>query len=192
MKRSRKVVYRRAVRREEGTVADCQRWYAIQIQPQLRETAAFNLLNQGFSAFSPRIAIQKSRKTSIVEPMFRGYCFVLLNLMADKWSSINGTRGVIGLLPKHALYPTPMPEGLIEKLIETDPTPESEFIGIFEEYFPGITKVQVVDDHRLLAGRTGLVTDVRSNLLQVSFSMDSSDGKGIPVWLDRDELKVVT
>ena len=163
----------------------------IQLMPQLLETAEVNLRRQSYVAFFPRVLIAKSRKTSVTEPMFRGYGFVKFDPLVDQWGPINGTRGVIGLLPRHALVPLAMPEGFVERLQLRDPTPESDFVEVFEEFFPGITEVEVVADHKHLGGRRGLLMADRGRTLQVAFAgVNGEYGRG--VWVDRDDVVVPT
>jgi len=152
----------------------------------MEKTADFNLKNQNFEPFFPRILFRKGKKCW-EEPMFRGYGFVRFNPALVVWSSINGTRGVVGLLPRLSLYPTPAPEGFVEQLKENDPMPDDRFVEVFDQYFPGVTEVVVDESHRLLGGRKGLVVDIRSKLLLVSFTQE---GRGTPVWLDKSEVSV--
>ena len=162
------------------------RWYVVQLQPQLRETADFHLRRQNFELLIPLLEIRKSRKVTVTEPMFRGYGFVQFDAESDHWGPINGTRGVVGLLPRHSLVPQPMPVGFVERFA-AGPVKEADFIEVFDNYFPGITEVEVSPDHKLLAGRRGLVVGVREKLLQVSFSASG----GNAVWLSRDVLSPV-
>lgn len=183
---------RRAVRRSKpkvksavppaGWTAGEPRWFVMQIMPQLLETAKYNLKNQKFEYFFPTIL----KKGGITEPAFRGYGFVNFDPLVDNWASINGTKGVTGLLPAHSVFPTPLPVGLVEDLQAKDPINEADLLKAFEEYFPGITEVEVDGEHKLLGGRRGLVVNVRTRLLEVSFS---GDGKGQAVWLDRDIVR---
>jgi transcription antitermination factor NusG len=157
------------------------RWFAFQVQPQMLKTADFNLKNQNFDPFFPTVSLGRGKRLRI-EPMFKGYGFVLFDPSKDRWQSVNGTKGVVGLLPRSSVYPTPVPKGFVERLKEADPTPENRFLEVFESYFPGVTEVVIAEDHSLLGGRVGLVVDVRSKMLQVSFSVN-----GLSVWVDRDD-----
>ncbi|MDE2426250.1 MAG: hypothetical protein KGO96_10140 [Elusimicrobia bacterium] len=169
MSRRRRQVVRRPRKVDETYryLGTDPRWFVFQLQPQLRETAAFNLEKQNFRHFFPMITTGRGKFTK-TEPMFRGYGFVHFNPSTDQWQTINGTQGVIGLLPRTALYPSPVPEGMVERYIAAGAVHEDDFLGYFEEFFPGITQVRVRGNH-LLTGRTGLVVEVRDLLLKVSF-----------------------
>jgi len=162
------------------------RWFVMQVQAQLMETAEYHMRRQGFIPFFPRLLIRKTRKITTTELMFKGYGFVNFDVDRDPWGSINGTRGVVGLLPRHLLRPTPMPEGFVEGLLANDPTPEDGFLDVLEDFFPGITEVEVTENHKLLAGRRGLVVGVRSNLLQISFTWANSNQSPVAPWIDKD------
>lgn len=185
-------LYQKMVRIEPPThwLPMAERWYTIQLIPSLLETAEVNLKRQNFIPFFPSILIKKSRKTTVTEPMFKGYGFVLFDPLVDRWLSINGTRGVIGLLPRHAKMPQPMIPGFVERLREKDPVDESEFLEVFDEFFPGITEIEVTQEQSLVVGRRGLVVGVRATMLQVSFNFQRV-GDGQPVWLDRESVTVI-
>ena len=189
MKRTRKVVSKRRV--SDDRVRDMgeePRWFCFQMQPQLRETAAHNLTRQNFEPFFPSILLTRGKR-SWTEPMFRGYGFVRFNPAIDRWRSINGTYGVSGLLPRHSLYPMPMPVGLIERLLANDPCREEDFLAVFDEYYPGVTQVEVTDDHKLLSGRRGVYLDRRGGLLQVAFYRYDTGGTGPAVWIEGDYVR---
>ena len=54
-------------------------------------------------------------------PLFPRYLFIILDLTRDHWRSVNGTYGVNRLLMR-AEEPEPVPEGLVEQLIEMSET----------------------------------------------------------------------
>ena len=164
MKRSKKVGFTkprsRTVNEPVRKVFVSYRWYTIQIQPQMQMTAIFNLKNQDFEAFFPSVLLRRPTNGRTTEPMFRGYGFVCFNPSVDRWSAINNTKGVIGLLPRSLVYPMPMPIGFVEQLKLTDPTPEQDFSKIFDEFFPGLM-VEVADEQNAFVGRIGEVLEVR-------------------------------
>ena len=51
-------------------------------------------------------------------PLFPGYIFVRFDLAEDHWTPINGTRGIVKLLPTFMNEPTPLPVGFVEELQE--------------------------------------------------------------------------
>ncbi len=153
------------------------RWYTIQVLPNLEKTADFNLRRQGFTPFWPYLLIHKTKTHIIKEPLFKGYGFVKTDIEKDQWRSVNGTRGVVGLLPKWTLMPEPMVEGFVEYFIEQGPIEIKMFNDIIEEFYPG-TIVEFTQG--LLKGQKGAVTGVRSKLLEIMLNktkiiVDKSD-----------------
>src|SRR6202020_2051925 len=64
-----------------------------------------------------RKSIRHARKLSTVDaPYFPRYLFIVLDLMRDRWRSVNGTFGVSSLLMQGG-RPQPVPSGVIETLI---------------------------------------------------------------------------
>ena len=159
------------------------RWYAIQILPQFQSTAEFHLKRQDFTPFFPEIELRKSRAKTILQPLFKGYGFVQFDIDQDQWLSINGTRGVIHLLPKGKLYPDPMNQGFVQYLLDHNPIQEQDFEDIFEHYYPGAA-VQVRDG--VLEGRYGQITDIRGKFLEISFYWESKPSNAI--WMTREAL----
>ena len=96
------------------------RWYVVQCRSHRETLAVQELTKQGFLAFSPyRLKSRRhARKiTTIRAPFFPGYAFVALDLTRDRWSCVNGTRGVSRLVAFGQL-PAPVPDGLVEGLAE--------------------------------------------------------------------------
>ncbi len=174
------------------------RWYTIQLQAQLLETASHHLKRQGYVHFVPMIDRRRTEKAvPVIEPMFKGYGFVYFDITTDQWLSINGTRGVLGLLPRHREMPTPMPVGMVEYFQANDPVRESGFLAAFDEYLPGVTEVEVTKPG-LLEGRRGLVTAVRSRLLEICFQAETNASRRLTsptnnnMWIDRDDVSPVS
>src|SRR5947209_3924350 len=103
------------------------RWYSMQTLPQFQKTTEFNLRRQNFEPFFPRLLVRKSKLESYFEPLFKGYGFVRFDVDRDQWRSVNGTRGVVSLLPKWTLLPSPMVVGFVEFFIDNDPIESKEF-----------------------------------------------------------------
>lgn len=97
------------------------RYFVVQTQPSADGIAAANLLNQGFDVFQPTITVERKhpryqRVTSeVIEPLFPGYLFVRFDLSDARWRSVNGTRGVKGLLGAGE-QPIPVPVGIVEDI----------------------------------------------------------------------------
>jgi transcription antitermination factor NusG len=176
-------------------------WYALQILPQLRETAEFHLKRQGFEFFYPLCKLHRSRSTLYrhklsgkpideFEPMFIGYGFVRFDLSRDQWLSINGTRGVIGLLPKPRgdvlTYPEPMGYGIVERLIADGPKDLSGPTALLElqELLVGMT-VEVVEG--LMKTYRGRISAVRGKMLEVYLYQKAGESKR-GVWIHKREV----
>lgn len=93
-------------------------WFAVYTQPGKETFAAQELRNQGFGIYLPRY--QKLRRhagrTEIVAtPLFPRYLFVGIDLEVQRWRSVNGTRGVIGLVMSGE-KPIPVPEPVVAEI----------------------------------------------------------------------------
>lgn len=97
---------------------DARRWFAVRSQPRKEVLAELQLQRQGFETFLPRVAKSVRRPAgtmTTLTPFFPGYLFVRLDLGIDRWRSVNGTIGVIGLV-QFGDRPTSTPSGLIEDM----------------------------------------------------------------------------
>lgn len=95
-----------------------KRWFVVYTQARAEERAVYHLENQGIRCFLPRYRKTRSharRTDTVLEPLFPRYLFAEFDPDASRWRSINGTRGVVGLLTG-GTRPQPVPEGLIERL----------------------------------------------------------------------------
>ena len=165
------------------------RWYTIQIMANLQQTAIFNLERQNFTSCFPVVITRKSKTEYVTESLFKGYGFVQIDLEVDQWRSVNGTRGVVGLLPKWAFYPHPMPVGFVEYFKENGPIRNDEFEEVFDSFFPGAI-VELKDG--LLKGKRGTVLSVRNRLLEISFQQKFLDSSGHSlekhaIWVDKNK-----
>lgn len=93
-------------------------WFAVYTQTGKETYAAQHLQNQGFGVYLPRY--QKLRrhagKTEIVAaPLFPRYLFAGIDTDAQRWRSVNGTRGVIGLVMSGD-KPIPVPEPVMAEI----------------------------------------------------------------------------
>lgn len=98
-------------------------WYVVETHPRKESYAERHLRNQGYRTFCPRLT--KLAKVGRVrrltnEPLFPGYLFVSFDLQSHGWRSINGTRGVRGLLAANPYHPNPMPVCVMKKLFADD------------------------------------------------------------------------
>ena len=96
-------------------------WFVVYTKPLQEARASSNLLAQGFEAFLPVISLEKfraGRVSVVVEPLFSRYMFVRLDVEQDNWGRIRSTLGVVKLLTMGGV-PVPVPEGLVEALIDS-------------------------------------------------------------------------
>lgn len=156
----------------------------FQVLPQFQQTAAHHLKEQEFESFFPRIRRHLSKKAFVDEPAFRGYGFVSLDLTEDPWLGVNGTRGVVRLLPAHRQFPLPMPVGWVERLIEADPIDEKTFLDIFEDFYPGMA-IKYRRDGHAYNGYRATVMSVRARLLEIVFH--SKTGVSNSVWISQTD-----
>lgn len=94
------------------------RWYAVRTQPRAEDRAQFNLKNQGYEVFTPRIArsVRHARKQAWrLTPLFPGYTFIRLDASRQRWRPVDSTYGVASLV-KVGPSPAPLPVGLIEHM----------------------------------------------------------------------------
>ena len=80
---------------KQPTLDSDNTWYLVETKPRQESLAAFNLKNQGFSVFWPKMhkTIRHARKTSVrAASLFPGYLFVEGSSRAN-WSAVNGTFG---------------------------------------------------------------------------------------------------
>ncbi len=93
-----------------------KRWYVAYTRPRAEGQAVGHLLRQGFEAYVPlcRKLHRHARRTEAVKaPVFPRYVFVALDLTADRWNSVNGTRGICHLV-RYGDRPAAVPEGIVE------------------------------------------------------------------------------
>lgn len=96
------------------------RWFVVQTRPNREFGATHQLECQGFEVFLPVIwkTVRHARQfRKVKSPFFPRYLFVRLDVARQRWRSVNGTFGVIGLIMEGD-RPRPVPEGVVEVLRE--------------------------------------------------------------------------
>ena len=96
-----------------------KRWYVAYTQQGSEILAEGQLANQGFKSFLPRCVktVRHARKNrSVIAPLFPRYIFVQIDLSAQRWRSINGTRGISYLLSMGD-RPSAVPSGVVEEIM---------------------------------------------------------------------------
>jgi transcriptional antiterminator RfaH len=104
----------------ELPAADSARqWFAVHIRPHCERKAVLNLERQRVETFLPTQikTVRHARQyRTVCRALFPGYLFVALDLGRDRWRSINGTYGVVGIVT-HGGVPAHLPSGFVESLL---------------------------------------------------------------------------
>lgn len=107
------------------------RWYVFQTKPQAEFFAEWQLNRQKFSTHVPFETIDKKRLGVVYKQekraLFRTYGFVQFDISIDPWKKICSTYGVKRLFSADVVTPIPVPEGIVEKLMEL-PVEEQEVV----------------------------------------------------------------
>lgn len=172
------------------------RWYVVQTEPRGETRAQLELDRQGFSAWLPEMEVWARRRVvkpgrapvfemvSTRKPLFVGYVLIEMDTHAERWRSINGTRGVRALICQGE-WPVPVRRGIVEALRETlaptggvlqvnTPSRAHDFrpgMRLFVKEGPG-------------AGLRGLCTESASKRLKVLF-----DGMDRTAWVRADLVR---
>jgi transcriptional antiterminator RfaH len=91
-----------------------------QVLSQKEGYAAEHLARQGFQTFCPRFYRTRSharKRDTVLVPLFPGYIFVKFDIEADRWLSVNSTRGVIRLVGPRLSAPSAVRPELIDLLM---------------------------------------------------------------------------
>ncbi len=97
---------------------ECPRWYLVQSRPRQAERAEFNLRNQGYVVYHPRLSIERirrGRRLFCEEPLFPNYLFIRLQRWVDNWHPLRSTRGVARLVGFGG-EPQPVDDALIDDI----------------------------------------------------------------------------
>lgn len=119
------------------TSRDAEAWYAVKCLPRREALAADQLTRQGFRIFFPvrkEFASGRSGPRATLVAFFPSYLFVALDLEADRWRSVNGTVGVVGLV-QFGPRPSRVPPDFIEYLALR--TSADGAVRMEHEYNPG-------------------------------------------------------
>jgi transcriptional antiterminator RfaH len=78
-----------------------RRWYVIQTQVHAENKAAAHLIRQGYEIYLPRYMKRRRharRVENVPAPLFPRYMFVAIDMMTQRWRSIQSTFGVTHLV----------------------------------------------------------------------------------------------
>lgn len=93
-------------------------WYAVYTQPAKEGLAAQHLRNQGFEVYLPqyqKLRRHAGRTDIVATALFPRYLFVGLDIERQRWRSVNGTRGVVGLVMLGE-KPIAVPQAVIDEI----------------------------------------------------------------------------
>lgn len=93
-------------------------WYAVYTQTNREAQAAQHLRNQGFNVYLPqyqKLRRHAGRTDIIAAPLFPRYLFAGIDMQQQRWRSVNGTVGVIGLVMSGD-RPLPVPEPVMAEI----------------------------------------------------------------------------
>jgi transcription antitermination factor NusG len=164
-------------------------WFAARINSAPLATAA--LRRQGFESFyptRPTRRIERNKLVTVERPIFVAYILILFDVAARFWHPINGTFGVMYLLPKHADEPQAMPFGFVDavraSLAQPD-RPVEEVIRLFERN----ALVRIIGG--ALIGYTGLVVTSRRRSTRVRLEEAFGGRQGVIAKVSTDQLDTI-
>ena len=109
-------------------------WFAVAAKPRQEHVAEVNLKRQGYHAVLPLIEARKRRQnkwTTVTEPLFSGYLFVLLELGKDNLAPIRSTLGCRDLV-RIGSGLVPVPEAVMMPLLSLNSSPKTSEV-LFSE-----------------------------------------------------------
>ena len=153
-------------------------WYVAETLPRAEGQAERHIQRQGFACFCPRFSKQRRharRIDHVLAPVFPNYIFVRLDLMQDRWASINGTIGVKRLVGGGSQLPQAVPnaamqallarcnDGVIKSLIpDLHPGQRVQMVsGPFTDHFATIERLDGRGRVRILLNILGGVVPIR-------------------------------
>lgn len=98
-----------------------RRWHCAWTHPAQEYRAELDLTGKGFRVFLPLHLDRRFERHAghaNVVPLFPGYLFVQFSTAQDQWRRIYRARGIAGLIGEATERPTPVPEGVVEDLLE--------------------------------------------------------------------------
>lgn len=101
-----------------STVTERPCWYLVQSRPRQAERAEFNLRNQGYVVYHPRLSVERirrGRRRCCEESLFPNYLFIRLQRWVDNWHPLRSTRGVARLVGFGG-EPQPVDDVLIDNI----------------------------------------------------------------------------
>ena len=122
-------------------------WYAVHTHVNKEFSSEINLMRQNFITYLPKykkVITHARRKSTVIRPLFPRYLFVKIDLLKQRWTSINSTLGVNTLISM-ADHPVKIPYKIINKIKSYD-NPEG-----FTEVYP-CSDMRIGDEVNILEG----------------------------------------
>jgi transcriptional antiterminator RfaH len=97
-------------------------WYAVHTHVNKEVISEINLIRQNFITYLPKykkIIRHARKKRTVIKPLFPRYLFVKIDLLKQRWASINSTYGVNTLISM-ADYPVKIPYKIINEIKSYD------------------------------------------------------------------------
>ncbi len=94
-------------------------WYAVQTKPRQEDRVLYWLRERaGLAVFLPKVQDlrkRRSRRVTVIEPLFPSYLFVQMRLEPEPWYAVKWTPGVKRIVATGEI-PTPVPAEVIHLL----------------------------------------------------------------------------
>jgi transcriptional antiterminator RfaH len=121
-------------------------WYVVQTHPHAEGKAASHLERQGYSVYLPRHLKRRrhARRVDVVAaPLFPRYLFVAMDLMTQRWRSVQSTIGVARLVCSGE-EPAVLPAAVIKELRSRENEAGFVQLDLRSKFAPG-DKIRVVE-----------------------------------------------
>lgn len=156
-------------------MTDTSRWYVAATISKYEQVAEEHLARQSFKVLLPWIIEASGRR----ELRFPGYILIAFDAESDRWRSINGTRGIRGLL--FGEKPSPLPRGVAESI------PLIEAFGLIAESGrPFVPGDQVIIRRGPFEGHTGKIAKTGAERVQILISLLS---RQVPLYVSPRQIE---
>ncbi|MEW6451013.1 MAG: transcriptional activator RfaH [Pseudomonadota bacterium] len=127
-------------------MASSPHWYAVQTKAHAEIKASEHLRRQGFQVYLPRYLKRRRHarvSETVIAPLFPRYLFVMIDIAAQRWRSIQSTIGVSRLVYQGE-YPAVVPDCVLQQLKEREDARGIIQVDRSPAFAPG-DKIRVVD-----------------------------------------------
>lgn len=148
-----------------------KRWFVVHTLPHEERRCINNLMNQGFEAYLPcfeKMRRHAGKREIVRAPLFPRYVFVRFDVEADRWASINSTRGAAYILTQNN-KPVAVADEIVEQLKLKEDTQGLIAPGVLLTFQSG-ERIKIVGGG--LKGQEAVVDKMTDkNRVQVLFSL---------------------